>query len=281
MEIITSPNNPRVKWAASLRDARSRRREERILIDGSSIVQHAIDGGIEVVELFVAEKAFQGPIQSRVAAWLSTHPEWRMTVLAGGAMERLQYGDRQVDVIAVAIAPTVEMGGLAQRLAARVAREPERSSELVVVLDRIEKPGNLGAILRTADAAGVSAVLMSDPVSEIWNPNAIRSSLGALFRVPLGVGTEQEIAGWLAKRGVSIFAARADGGREYDQVSYPARTAIVIGSEALGLEDRWRGSHIASIHIPMRGVVDSLNASVSGSILMFEVARQRSRRPDP
>lgn len=281
MELITSPNNPRVKWAASLRDARDRKREGRILIDGPSIVQHAIDGGIEVVELFVAEKAFQGPMRSRIAEWQSTHPEWRITVLAGGAMERLQYGDRQVDVIAVAMVPSVEIGRLERRLAARAAREPEGSSELFVVLDRIEKPGNLGAILRTADAAGVSAVLMSDPVSEIWNPNAIRSSLGALFRVPLAVGTEKEIAGWLRARGVTLFAARADGGREYDQVSYPVRTAIVIGSEALGLEDRWRESHIASIHIPMRGVVDSLNASVSGSILMFEVARQRSQRPDP
>jgi TrmH family RNA methyltransferase len=152
----------------------------------------------------------------------------------------------------------------------------------------MEKPGNLGAILRTADAAGATAVLMSDPVCEIWNPNAIRSSLGAIFRVPMGVGTESEVRKWLDGRGVALFAARADGGIDYSEVPYPTRTAIVIGNEALGLENRWSNQGVTSVHIPMGGVIDSLNASVSGSILVFEVIRQwrnsakaRERTNDP
>ena len=135
-------------------------------------------------------------------------------------------------------------------------------------LDRLEKES------RTFTNFFVSPVLLSDPVCEIWNPNAIRSSLGAIFRVPIGVGREPEIRAWLEGRGVSIFAARADAGIDYSVVAYPNRTALVVGSEAFGLEDRWSDSGVSSVHIPMGGVIDSLNASVSGSILVFEVIRQ-------
>lgn len=292
-EVITSPSNPRVKWAASLRDTRDRKREGCIVIDGASNIEHAIAGGVECVELFLAERlelfladsdnstdsrnASQRrhpEVASNAYEWRKRFPGLKITLLSPQAMSKLQYGDRDLGEIAVARMPDTGIATLNQRMASRPSVVAPDAPQLFLVLDRMEKPGNLGAILRTADAAGATAVLLSDPVCEIWNPNAIRSSLGAIFRVPIGVGRESEIRAWLEGRGVSIFAARADAGIDYSVVAYPNRTALVVGSEAFGLEDRWSDSGVSSVHIPMGGVIDSLNASVSGSILVFEVIRQ-------
>lgn len=291
-EVITSPSNPRVKWAASLRDARDRKREGCIVIDGASNIEHAIAGGVECVELFLAERlelfldesenaADSGnasrqrqPAASNAYEWRKRFPGLKITLLGPQAMSKLQYGDRDVGEIAVAKMPDTSIEALNQRIADRPMVAAPNAPQLFLVLDRMEKPGNLGAILRTADAAGATAVLLSDPVCEIWNPNAIRSSLGAIFRVPIGVGTESAIREWLDGRGVALFAARADAGIDYSGVPYPNRTALVVGSEAFGLENRWSESGVTSVHIPMGGVIDSLNASVSGSILVFEVIRQ-------
>lgn len=291
-EVITSPSNPRVKWAASLRDARDRKREGCIVIDGASNIEHAIAGGIECVELFLAERLElflaesdnatdsrnvsrqRHPEASNAYEWRKRFPGLRITLLGPQAMSKLQYGERDLGEIAVAKMPDTSIEALNQRIAGCPSVATPDAPQLFLVLDRMEKPGNLGAILRTADAAGVTAVLLSDPVCEIWNPNAIRSSVGAIFRVPIGVGTESAIREWLSSRGVALFAARADAGVDYSFVPYPNRTALVVGSEAFGLEDRWSGSGVTSVHIPMGGVIDSLNASVSGSILVFEVIRQ-------
>ncbi|MBM3963522.1 MAG: RNA methyltransferase [Planctomycetes bacterium] len=291
-EVITSPSNPRVKWAASLRDARDRKREGCIVIDGASNIEHAIAGGVECVELFLAERLElfladsdnatdsrnasqrRHPGASNAYEWRKRFPGLKITLLGPQAMSKLQYGDRDLGEIAVAKMPDTSIATLNQRIASRPSVAATDAPQLFLVLDRMEKPGNLGAILRTADAAGATAVLLSDPVCEIWNPNAIRSSLGAIFRVPIGVGREPEIREWLEGRGVSIFAARADAGVDYSVVPYPNRTALVVGSEAFGLENRWSDLGVSSVHIPMGGVIDSLNASVSGSILVFEVIRQ-------
>jgi TrmH family RNA methyltransferase len=143
-----------------------------------------------------------------------------------------------------------------------------------LVLDRLEKPGNLGAAMRTADAAGVTAVLLSDPTSEAWNPNAIRASLGAIFTVPLAIDSWSHVYRWLKDRRAKVYAARTENGQTYTQIRFPEKLAIVIGSEAHGLQQRWQSQDISSVHIPMFGQIDSLNASVTGSILLFEVVRQ-------
>lgn len=277
MEIITSPHNPRLKWAATLRDARHRKREHRLLIDGWDLIQRALDAGIQCTELFLNSDSLTPHLESKLSALTKLCPELQPIGVAPAALRKLQYGEREEAAIAVAIPPDTSLDGLTHRIESSL---PPR--ELFLVLDRMEKPGNLGAILRSADAAGATAVLLSDPVCEVWNPNAIRSSLGTLFHVPIGVGTERDVHGWLTARSVAVFAARADGGSDYFHVKYPDRAALVIGSEALGLEDRWRGPEIQSVHIPMHGKIDSLNASVSGSVLLFEVARQRFATPhDP
>ncbi len=280
-DLISSPSNPRVKFALGLRDAKNRRLERKILIDGTDLIARAIASGVEICEVFVRDSELNQN-ESLSTFMRSVSPQTRRVRLADVPMDRIQYGDRRLDAIAVAIPPESTLVALEKRLgvpssesiASGASVKDLSAGELFLVLDRMEKPGNLGAAMRTADAAGVRAVLLSDPISETWNPNAIRASLGAIFTVPLAIASAVEIEAWLSDRNVACFSARADRGESYTQVAYPVRTALVIGNEAEGLENRWEGREIQAIHIPMLGRIDSLNASVSGALLMFEVRRQ-------
>ncbi len=274
-EVITSPSNPRIKRAISLREAKHRKREGRILIDGSSSIDRAVASGVKCEEIFARLRWVEGLEAGGLEAggldqlrgWLEQSPDTQLLGVGPGAFPKLQYGQKDDDLIAVAIAPETSLSTGSERVA-------RADRELYLVLDRLEKPGNLGAMLRSADAAGVAAVLISDPVCEIWNPNAIRSSLGAVFTLPMVVGSERELKQWLLDRGVCLYAARTDQGVDYAQITYPERVAIVIGNEAMGLADRWCDPGITSISIPMHGVIDSLNASVCGAVMLFEIARQ-------
>jgi TrmH family RNA methyltransferase len=265
IELITSPANPRVKFAASLRDAKARRRENRFLIDGAQSISVAIASGIECTEIFLSQEALD-------LMKLSEALGIRCRGLIEAPMQKIQYGQQDQQAIAVAIPSDTSLKTLPSR--SNITVSPS-SYELFLVLDRLEKPGNLGAAMRTADAAGATAVLLSDPTCDLWNPNAIRSSLGAIFTVPIASGAWSEIYSWLSERSVRCFAARTDGKEPYWGIRYPSKTAIVIGSEAHGLEDRWKKQEIHPINIPMFGKIDSLNASITGSILLFEVIRQR------
>lgn len=291
-ELISSPNNPRVRFAASLRDAKDRRREGRILIDGVKNIAIALRSGIRCTDIFICQKAWEESNRALREILPQTEPGLdrreslhdsngdsigdsnqaiRWARLTEVPMQKLQYGDRDLQAIAVALMPSTSLESLSDRLSPS-ARGPER--ELYLVLDRFEKPGNLGAALRTADAAGATAVLVSDPISEIWNPNAIRASLGAMFTVPIAVSSSVDLRKWLRERSICCYAARTENGSDYSQVHFARKSAIIIGSEAYGLEDRWKSEEITPVHIPMYGKIDSLNASVTCSILLFELIRQ-------
>jgi TrmH family RNA methyltransferase len=146
---------------------------------------------------------------------------------------------------------------------------------LVVVVEGVEKPGNLGALLRSADGAGVDAVVIADPVSDIWNPNAIRASLGTIFHLPLAVSTAAEALAFLGARGIAVYAARVDAGTAYDRADLTGPVALVVGAETQGLSETWSGPRVTPIAIPMLGIADSLNVSASAAILLYEAQRQR------
>ena len=150
---------------------------------------------------------------------------------------------------------------------------PERP--LVVVLERVEKPGNLGAVLRSADAAGVDAVLFCDPLTDLWNPNLIRASIGAVFTVPCVACSSAEAIAFLKARGIRILTAQLQDSSLYYDCDMTVGTALVMGTESTGLTDAWREAADAHIRIPMLGRLDSLNVSVSAAILLFEAVRQR------
>jgi TrmH family RNA methyltransferase len=145
----------------------------------------------------------------------------------------------------------------------------------VAVLERVEKPGNLGAVLRSADGAGVSALILADPVADPFNPNVVRASLGTVFTVPLAQAPGAEVLGWLRRHGIRIVAARVDAARDHTGTDMRGPLAFVLGSEAEGLSAIWSGEDVSAVHIPMLGMADSLNVSATAAILFYEALRQR------
>ena len=151
-----------------------------------------------------------------------------------------------------------------------------KENPLVVVLEGVEKPGNLGAVLRSADAAGADAVLICDPLTDLYNPNLIRASIGAVFTVPTVCCGSQEAIAWLKENNIKIYTAQLQDSSWYYDTDMKGGTAIVVGTEATGLTDAWREAADAHIRIPMLGELDSLNASVSAAVLLFEAVRRRN-----
>jgi TrmH family RNA methyltransferase len=149
----------------------------------------------------------------------------------------------------------------------------------VAVIEGVEKPGNLGAVLRSADGAGVDAVVVADPATDPWNPNAIRASLGTVFTVPIAVATAAEAFDWLRNQGIGAVAALVDAPLSYTDADLTGALAIVLGSETAGLSEVWRTGDVTPVRVPMRGVADSLNVSVTAAILFYEALRQRGAQP--
>ncbi|MDV3308690.1 MAG: RNA methyltransferase, partial [Cyclobacteriaceae bacterium] len=149
------------------------------------------------------------------------------------------------------------------------------ANPLIVVLESIEKPGNLGAILRTADAAGVDAVIVCDPQTDIYNPNVIRSSIGCIFTVPLAVASSEEAIDWLGDRTIRIYGAALQNAKPYHTQDFTKPCAIVMGTESTGLTETWTKRSHANIIIPMSGIADSMNVSTAAAVLIFEARRQR------
>ena len=147
---------------------------------------------------------------------------------------------------------------------------------LVAVLEAVEKPGNVGAVLRSADATGVSAVIVTDPATDLYNPNCIRASLGTVFSVPVCTATAQQALDWLRAQALTVYAARLDNAADYRQVRLAQRAAVVLGSEVAGLSQSWRAPDIRGLKLPMLGVADSLNISATAAVLFYEALRQRT-----
>jgi TrmH family RNA methyltransferase len=273
-EPIRSFQNPRVKQAQRLRQAGGRRDSGLMVIDGQREIRQAILGGIDIQTLFVLEDAAPwweevGLSRDQLTAESLAELDRRVVAVTAPILEKLAYGERAETVIAVGRQPAVSLASLQPRWSPRAATPADG---LVLVLDRVEKPGNLGAILRTADAVAVSAVLLSDPICEIWNPNAIRASLGAIFRLPLAVASAEQCVAWLEQQRCQILTARVDAAADYRQAQWPKRTALVVGNEAEGLGNFWRQPAFAGVRLPMQGTVDSLNVSVSTAILLYHAA---------
>jgi len=263
---IHSPQNLRIKQALRLRDASDRRATGLMLIDGAKEIRQAILGGIEIQELFVDENCpsvfdAMGMTADEVSNETIIHLDKVTTSVSILVLEKLTFGNRNESLVAVAKQPSVEL-----------KRLPESDRCLILVIDQVEKPGNIGAMVRTADAVGASAVILSDPVCEVWNSNSIRASLGAIFRIPIAVGTSQSVMAWLAEHSYQTVAARVDGAINYRPFSWASKIAIVVGSEANGLGVAWYHTQVIGMSLPMRGTVDSLNVSVSAAILLYEAA---------
>jgi TrmH family RNA methyltransferase len=261
--VITSPKNPRVRAAADLRDRRARDEAGRTLVDGARELDRALTGGAAVETVFVDEGGLTPAGRETVARAHAAGAE--MVPVSAAVLARLAYGDRAEGLVAVVVIPDQALAAL------DLGPNP-----LVVVLEAVEKPGNLGAVLRSADAAGADAVIVADPRTDLFNPNAIRASLGTIFALPVAAGTSAAVRAWLGARGIAVLAARVGSSVDYTEADLRGPVALVLGSEADGLTEAWAGDSVTSIALPMHGVADSLNVSITAAVLLYEARRQRA-----
>ncbi len=266
MITITSLQNPRVKDAVRLRDRRHREKQGRMLIDGAREIARAFDGGLTLAEAFVCP-ALCRTAEVRQLVDRLTESGVEILEVSGPVFEKLAFGQRAEGVLGVATLPRPGIGQLV------LPPQP-----LVAVLEGVEKPGNVGAALRSADGAGLDAVILADPRTDLYNPAAIRASLGTIFTVPVCVATAAETVEWLRRQELAVYAARVDATAPYSQVDFRCPSAIVLGSEAEGLTDVWSELGITGIRLPMLGAADSLNVSAAAAVLFYEARRQREEK---
>ena len=264
MNRITSAQNPRVKNAVRLRDGRQRRLQGRILIDGLREIGRALTAGVAIREVFFCPTLLTNEVGTALIARLREAGAELLEVTEN-VFTKLAFGQRTDGVLAVAEPPAAEPASLLL---------PD--NPLVAVLEGIEKPGNVGAVVRSADGAGLDAVVVADPRTDLFNPNAIRASLGTIFAMPVCEATSPKTLAWLRERRFNIVAARVDGSVPYTEIDFRQPTALVLGSEANGLSSLWHEEAITAVHLPMLGLADSLNISVAAAVLFYEARRQRS-----
>lgn len=268
---ILSPKNPQVKALVRLRNRRERDQTGLFLIEGYRELSRAVEAGVDIREVYSCPSLFLGDNEASLIdrAVRAGAKEIR---LGEEAFRKVGYRDRPEGLLGVARQFPTSLGSLT------VQPDP-----LLLVVESIEKPGNLGTMLRTADAAGADAVIVCEPTTDPFNPNVVRASLGCLFLVPLVIASTVETIEWLVSGNVAIHAATPSATLSIWQANYRGPTALVIGSEQYGLSDAWLARATGQIRIPMAGRIDSLNAATAAGIILFEAVRQRSgaRRSRP
>ena len=274
-QIISSTQNPKIKRLLLLQQKSQERRKQGVfVVEGRRELEHCIEAGYEVESAFVSVEcrvesvefatALQSQLRTAVAnSQLSTLNSQLYTVTPQ-VYERIAYRGSTEGIMAIVRAKSHRLEDLQLR-----------DNPLIMVLESVEKPGNLGAVLRSADAAQADAVIVCDPLTDLYNPNLIRSSIGAIFTVPTVACTSEACIAFLQQRGIQILTAQLQDSSLYYDTPMTGPTAIVMGTESTGLTDQWRRAATAHIRIPMLGRLDSLNVSVSAAILLFEAVRQR------
>lgn len=261
---IESPANSRVKSLVRLRQRRERDRTGRFLVEGFRELTRAADSEVDVETLFVCPDLYLGEGEASLVDRLAASGA-EVVEVAQAPFRKASYRDRPEGLLAVARQFPTNLNAL--DLTGRA---------LVLVAESIEKPGNLGTMLRTADAAACSGVIVADPATDPFNPNVVRASLGTLFTVPLAVATTEEAVAHLRASGLRILVASPDAELPHFGADLTGPLALVVGSEQYGLSDTWLEAADEQITIPMPGSVDSLNAAMAAGILLFEALRQRA-----
>lgn len=262
VEPITSAQNPKIKNLLSLRDKSRQRRESGLFVlEGAREFERALKCGFKAHSVFFCTKYLK---DEDVAASIQGCGA-NLFEVSPAVYDRIACREGVEGVVAL-------MHVVANGLNDITFRE----APLILVLESVEKPGNIGAVLRTADAAGADAVIVCDPLTDIYNPNLIRASLGSIFSVKTVACTSEEAIDWLKSNNIRILTAQLQDSEVYYDTDMKCGTAIVMGTEDKGLSDIWRKNSDAHIRIPMNGLMDSLNVSVSAAILCFEAVRQRN-----
>lgn len=264
IEKITSLQNPRVKQLVKLRDRRPRDEAGVFLVEGYREIRRALEKQVKLQELYIAPEWFLGENEPALIAQAEAAGA-RVFELSKEAFAKVAYRERPDGLLAVA--PQW------RRSLEDLALKPE---PFLLVVEAIEKPGNLGTILRSADAAGCDAVIVCNPVTDIFNPNVVRASTGVLFSVPLVVSESEAVLAWLKAKGVHTVATTPAAEKIYSDVDLRGPLAVVMGSEQYGLSDFWLKNAATPVRIPMAGQADSLNVAMATIITLFEAVRQRT-----
>lgn len=262
MEVISSLQNPKIKNIIKLQTkAKERRQQQLVVVEGARELYIAMSNGYQPQAVYVCQEFFA---KSDYPQLLDSIKPSLLTALTPEVFQKIAYREASDGILALLRPKSHELDDL------QLSDNP-----FIIVLEAVEKPGNLGAILRTADAAKADAVIICDPHTDIYNPNVVRSSIGCLFSVPLAVASSQQALDWMKQRGIKTYAAELQASNWYHLNDYTKPSAIVMGTEADGLSQFWLDHADARIKIPMRGLIDSLNVSVSTAVLAFEAMRQR------
>jgi len=261
---ISSLQNPFIKNILLLqKKPRERKEQDLIVIEGTREIRLALMAGFNVTELVICRDLLTDDDPEKLISFPGG--SCGLTEVPPEVYNRLAYRKDQGGMIALANPRRVRLDELKLN-----------SPPLLLVLESVEKPGNLGALLRTADAANLDGVIICDPQTDIYNPNAIRSSIGCIFTLPIVTCTSQEAITWLRSKGIKMFGTALTANRFYHETDFRGPAAIIMGSEAFGLSSTWLDDADELIRIPMNGKIDSLNVSTSAAIVVFEAMRQRN-----
>ena len=261
--MITSVSNPRVKEVVKLRSRRTRDRQRRFVVEGTRELSCATDSGLALETLYYCEELLAAAGRSIVDRLAATDADCQPTSRI--VFERMSY--RRTPDGVLGVAPTADL---------ELERLAVPDGALWLVAAGIEKPGNLGAMFRSADAVGAAGVLIADAATDVFNPNVVRASMGTLFSVPVAAASASDVRQWLQTRGIRPVAARPDAVVAYTHADLRGAVAVVVGSEHLGLDADWSVPGAETVRIPMAGRADSINAAMAATVLLFEARRQRS-----
>lgn len=254
---ISSKTNPKIKNIVKLQKASERKEQNLIIIEGKREIERAQSSGFHIETLFVCPEiasdfsSINAPIEE----------------VTKDVFEKIAYREGSDGLLALARPRYLSINNF-----------KTKENPLVLVLESVEKPGNLGAIMRTADAAGIDAVLICDPKTDIFNPNTIRASIGCIFSIPVIACTTEECITWLKNNKINIFCTYLKASIDYLEADFTQPSAIVMGTEATGISEKWVEAANQNIIIEMKGIADSLNVSVSTAIVAFEAIRQRKNK---
>jgi TrmH family RNA methyltransferase len=259
MKQITSAQNPFIKSLVLLQEkSKARKQSGTFLIEGAREIELALKGNYELETiLFLPDLVSEQQINR-----LSKKAE--VIEISKEVYQKLAYRDTTEGILAVAKTKSLQLSDL---------QLPE--NPLIVVMEAIEKPGNIGAMLRTCDAAKIDAVIIANPKTDLYNPNIVRSSVGCLFTNQIATASTEETIDFLQKNNINFYSATLQNSTAYHSQNYTLPTALVVGTEATGLSQIWRDKATQNIIIPMQGAIDSMNVSVAAAILIFEAKRQR------
>jgi len=266
-QMLTSTKNPKIKAVHALKERKERDATGRFLIEGYREISRALIGNVAIETLFVAKELFLGENEQQLIQKIKNRGA-EVCGVSAGIFEKLSYRDRPDGLVAIAQQMRRSLSDLV----------PCDETALFVVAEAIEKPGNLGSILRSADAVGATAVIVSDRCTDIYNPNVVRASVGTLFTLPV-IETERDVLSlWLQKHSIRIVATTPQTEILYTDISLKGPLAIFVGTEQFGLSSYWMEKAAVKVRIPMQGVADSLNVASATTLLLYEALRQRTAR---